>query len=108
MRRPSLLPLLWGTLRATAGGGQSLTPSDPTPAAPPPPTPSSPLEAGGFARAPPPLCPAAAAGGEPPAVARSAIQWNVLYAEVPAMAGPGTGKGAPQPPTRARCPDVPL
>ena len=104
MRRPSLLPLLWGTLRATAGGGQPLTLSNP--AAPPPPThQSSPLEAGGFARAQPPLCPAA--GGEPPAVARSAIHWNVLYAEVPAMAGPGTGKGAPQPPTRARCPDVP-
>jgi hypothetical protein len=49
-------------------------------------TPSTPLAAGGLAAAPRPLCPS----GRP---APASFLWNVVYAQVPGLKGPGSGRG---------------
>lgn len=49
-------------------------------------TPSTPLAAGGLATAPQPLCPS----GRPAPVS---FLWNIVYAQVPGLKGPGSGVG---------------
>ena len=55
------------------------------PADTPTPSSSAPLVAGGFAVSAPPQCPSGA-----PAPAQ--FLWNIVYAQIPDLAGPGTGR----------------
>ncbi len=51
--------------------------------------PSAPIEAGGFATTATPRCPGSSLGSRR---RPDTVLWNVLYAEVPGLSGPGTGR----------------